>query len=279
MRLADPTHETVKDRRAHLLDSQRLGPEGRAEWLNEVKIVLAKLRETNPKAKRSDALKIASQARRDIRKKKGWTPAQFRFALLEKYKRVPGWKTPEAHPYGSKNHTPVTLKAAQQILLQYYRDRRAQFKGKPLTAMRRDIANCRDTAHTLTPCTNYTKTQVGTTASGKPKYKVEWFPKECRKSWKYRPGANAKGPTGPGVYDMDGLDNLCKKKGRDGLKQKSALYTMARMNKKPISEEARKKRSDAMKAKWATMSPAKKAAIIAKRKATVAKKKQAAKDK
>jgi hypothetical protein len=109
-------------------------------------------------------------------------------------------------PYGRKNKRPLSLEAAQRLLLQYYRQRANQYKNGPLPAMRKNIASChKDPARTLTP--------------GDPK------------SWKYRPGKYAKGPTGPGYYDMDGLDNLCGPNNKQARKE-SELYNMKFMHKK-----------------------------------------------
>jgi hypothetical protein len=259
----------MSERSADRLATLRIG---REQWEKEVAAAHADLKAVNPKATRRAAILEAAKRR----KAAGFSRAALRAQLQAQ----PGWKAPEGRgPYGSKNKRPVTLDVAKQILLQYYRDRAANFKKGPLGAMKRDISSCKDDDHTLIPCTNYTKTQVGTTASGKPKFQINWFPTECRDSWKYRPGTSAKGRTGPGVYDVEGLDNLCKKKGRQALLKDSELYNLAKMRKAPVSEEARAKRSAAMKAKWAAMSPEKREAIKAKRAATMAAKKRLLKQK
>ena len=261
--IANKEYVPMSERNADTLAARRIG---RDTWESEVDAALADLKRTNPKATRRAAILEAAKRR----KASGFD----RETLRKRLQSQPGWMTPEGHgAYGSKNKRPVTFEAAQQILLKYYRDRAANFKRGPLAAMRRDISACKDDAHTLTPCTHYTKT---VDANGKAR--VEWFPKECRDSWKYRPGQTT-GRTGPGVYDIDGLDNLCKKKGREGMRKDSELYNMKKMRKTPVSAEARAKRSAAMKAKWATMSESQKAAIKAKRAATMASKKKLLKQK
>jgi len=99
-------------------------------------------------------------------------------------------------PYGSKNKRPLSLAAAQTILLKYYADRKHLYKD-PLTAMKTDITHC--SKKLLTPCPPHIKTLTQAKAE---------YP-QCADSWKYRPGKNAKSRTGPAYYDMDGLDNLC----------------------------------------------------------------------
>jgi len=248
-----PTRERYKQ----TLASKRIG---REHWEREVEDALTELRATNPKATRKEAMALASR----VRGGKNFDRAAFRREL----EATPGWTEPPAHgPYGHKNKRPVTMEAAKQILLKYYRDRATNFKKGPLSAMKRDISMCKDKAHTLTPCTHYTKT-VGSDG----KEHVEWFPEDCRDSWKYRPGKFTDGRTGPGVYDIDGLDNLCKKQGREGMKKTSKLYNMKGMHKKPVSPESRAKRSAAMKAKWASMTPEQRLAIQTKRAATLARK-------
>lgn len=229
---------------------------GREHWESEVDDALLQLRKSNPKATRKEAMVLASEAR----KRAGVTGKTIRELVQSK----PGFRPPEGHgPYGSKNKRPVTFDAAKKILLQYYRDRAAQFKRGPRAGLKRDISSCKKDEFVLTPCTHSTKKVL---PNGKEV--VEWFPEACRDSWKYRPGSSAKGPTGPGVYDMEGVDNLCKKKGRDP--KSSPLYNMGKMRRTPVSEESRLKRSIAMKAKWAAMTPAQKEAIKAKRRATLA---------
>jgi len=47
----------------------------------------------------------------------------------------------------------------------------------------------------------------------------------CKNYWKFRPGKNAKGATGPGIYDMDGPSNLCGKE-NTFARTSSKLYNM-----------------------------------------------------
>src|SRR6185312_8356634 len=62
---------------------------------------------------------------------------------------------------------------------------------------------------------------------------------ECVGSWKYRPGKNAKGPTGPGYYDINGLDNLCGPENAQARKE-SQLYNMNFMHKKKKQTKTQK---------------------------------------
>lgn len=53
---------------------------------------------------------------------------------------------------GRKNKRPLTMSAAEGILLKYYRDRSNQYKN-PLSAMRKNIASChKDPKQTLYAC-------------------------------------------------------------------------------------------------------------------------------
>ena len=125
-------------------------------------------------------------------------------------------------PYGRKNKRPLSLQAAQRILLQYYRNRSDQYQRGPLAAMRKNISSChKEPNKTLKACPeNVRSGQQAKTNSP-----------ECQKNWKYRPGKYAKGATGPGYYDMDGLNNLCGPQNAQARKQ-SPLYNMKFMQTK-----------------------------------------------
>ena len=75
---------------------------------------------------------------------------------------------------------------------------------------------------------------------------------ECKDSWKYRPGENATGRTGPGIYSMRGVDGFClndpKNKKNKTAEQKlldaqavakSRLYNMKHMQKVPLPKKPR----------------------------------------
>ena len=124
-------------------------------------------------------------------------------------------------PYGSKNKRPLSLAAAQKILLEYYRKRANNYKN-PLSAMKKNIASChKDPKKTLHPCPKGITTR---------KQALKEAP-QCADSWKYRPGKLTKGPTGPGYYDMDGLDNLCGPENAEARKN-SKLYNMKTIYRK-----------------------------------------------
>jgi hypothetical protein len=120
------------------------------------------------------------------------------------------------HPYGSKNKRPLSFEAAQRLLLQYYKERADQYKKGPLTAMKKKISSCHaDPKRTLIACPPGIKSK---------KDALEKAP-ECVGSWKYRPGKHAKGATGPGYYDIEGLDNLCGPE-KAQMRKESKLYNM-----------------------------------------------------
>ena len=128
----------------------------------------------------------------------------------------------EYQPYGSKNKRPLSLQAAQRILLQYYRNRAEQYQRGPLSAMRKNISSChKEPNRTLKTCPPNIKSRQ----------QAQITAPECSDSWKYRPGKYAKGATGPGYYDMDGLNNLCGPKNAQARKD-SDLYNMKFMHKK-----------------------------------------------
>lgn len=168
-------------------------------WIDEVKTIYET--ETKPGGGRytyREALIVASARR------KGITPDL-----------TPHPKKVKTGGYGKKNKRPLTFEAAQRILLQYYQDRAKQFSKSPLTGLKQDISRCHtNPKKILTPCEvdSVTGKMIVT--------------KECQDSWKYRPGKYGHSPTGPGVYDMKGLDDLC---GQD--KTGSVLYNKKSMRK------------------------------------------------
>ncbi len=182
---------------------------GAQVWRAEVKAVQAK---TGVSYK--EAMSLASAERQ---KKAGYATSKARYASKLSASRKVGTTY---RPSGSKNKRPLSLAASQRILLNYYRDNKESFgKNGPLAALRKDIGSCRPKGRTLTPCPANIKTKAQ--AKGHA----------CADSWKYRPGTNSKSATGPGQYDMAGLDNLC---GQDNLaaRKASKLYNMKFMHKK-----------------------------------------------
>jgi hypothetical protein len=164
-----------------------------------------------------EAMKIASQLRHDADPQYKTLKQRYVENLDDQRK-----SDRDYHPYGSKSKNPVSLAAAQQILLDYYRQRADQFPAGPLAAMKNDIMDCQSNPkRTLTPCPAGIRTREEALAK---------FPK-CADSWKYRPGQNAKGITGPGYYDMDGVDNLCGPQKAEARKQ-SPLFNLTEMPEK-----------------------------------------------
>jgi len=185
-----------------------------AIWREEVKKVQTQYGIKSYK----EAMKKAS----DLRKEKDDQYKTMRQRYVEHLDSIRQDKTAAYSPYGSKNKRPLSLEAAQRILLQYYRQRADQYEKGPLTAMRKKISSChKNPKRTLTPCPPGVKS----------KQQALQISPECVGSWKYRPGKNAKGPTGPGYYDMDGLDNLCGPENAQARKE-SQLYNMHFMHKK-----------------------------------------------
>lgn len=119
---------------------------------------------------------------------------------------------------GRKNKRPLTMPAAERILLKYYRDRSNRYKN-PLSAMRKNIASChKDPKRTLYACQSDEK-------------KMPIMTQQCANSWKFRPGKYSKSPTGPGYYDIHGLNDLCGTENAKTRKE-SKLYNMSYMRKK-----------------------------------------------
>jgi hypothetical protein len=150
-----------------------------------------------------EALSIASQRRREENDAYQTTHQRYVKKLDDLRERDRAYR-----PYGRKNKRPLSLQAAQRILLQYYRQR-----GTP-QGLRKDIASChgnpKRTLNTCPPGIHSRKAARDANNS-------------CEKSWKYRPGKYAVSPTGPGYYDIDGLDNLCGKE-KAQMREKSKLY-------------------------------------------------------
>lgn len=147
-------------------------------------------------------------------------------------------KYAEKHPndaYGKKNKRPLTLKAAERVLLQYYRDRaeEGQFVGNPIDAMRKDIAKCVNKDKILKPCSTDKEGKMIIDKNGVP------LPYGCAKNWKYRYNKGRARPgTGPGYYDMEGVDNFCdSNEGSKTPVSESRLY-----NKRTIDVKRRPKK-------------------------------------
>jgi hypothetical protein len=109
----------------------------------------------------------------------------------------------EHKSYRPKNKKPLTLDAARRVLVNWYRARaRAGLLEKPMRGLRNDISRCsKNPKRTLVPCP--------VDANGKMIVN-----RECQDNWHYRPRRDAGNKmmtyrTGPGMYDMDGLDNFC----------------------------------------------------------------------
>ena len=186
-------------------------------WRDEVNAVRAELGISY-----KDALKVASERRKQNNNNYKTTDQKY----VERLDTIRKSNQPYS-PYGSKNKRPLSLEAAQRILLQYYRQRADQYAKGPLTAMRKKISSChKDPKKTLQPCPTNIKS----------KDQAEKLSPQCADSWKYRPGKNAKGHTGPGYYDMNGLDNLCGNKNAQAKKE-SQLYNMKFMHKKKKSQK------------------------------------------
>ena len=195
-----------------------------------------------------DALVEASAKRKNDPEHPGYLSAKTRYVsgLVEKHKTADR----PYQAYGKKNKRPLTQEAAERVLLQYYRDRANQFKGSPLTAMKKKITSCKAEKKMLTPCA------VDPANLDKRKRPKMIVTDECKKSWMYRPGEHATGRTGPAIYSMRGVDGFCindpKNKKNKTAEQKridaeavakSRLYNMKLMQKNPLPKKARKPRT------------------------------------
>jgi hypothetical protein len=140
----------------------------------------------------------------------------------------PGYKTtkekyvPPAKTYGHKNKRPVTFSAAERILNQYAID-----KQMSLRALRKNIGSCpkKHPERILLPCPDKVLKTVTDSKGRKHRIivpDVEKLP-ACAESYKFRPGKNAKGPTGPGIYKIKGLNDLCGP-ANAAARKKSKLY-------------------------------------------------------
>lgn len=190
-----------------LTEDARLGAQ---EWVNEVKAVKRQQGVTF-----KEALTVASERRQ--RNIPGYKTVEERYLNKLKESR----KSPDYRFSGAKNKRPVTFSAAEAILKKYYTDRADQFKKGPLSAMRKKIASCpkKHPERVLIAC----KADL----NGRP-----IVTSECANSWKYRPGRFAKAHTGPGIYDIHGLDDLCGEQNQEARKE-SKLYNKKRLiNKK-----------------------------------------------
>tara|TARA_Y100000310_G_scaffold330309_1_gene401718 strand:+ start:342 stop:743 length:402 start_codon:yes stop_codon:yes gene_type:complete len=80
-----------------------------------------------------------------------------------------------------QSRRPVSLHTARDILRQYYLNKNKRNKKKAQRGLRKDIASKVKSKRTLRS--------------------------KSKRSYLYRPRKGVKGPTGPGLYDMAGLDN------------------------------------------------------------------------
>jgi hypothetical protein len=180
-------------------------------WIAEVKKVQA---ETGSSYK--DAMVEASRRRQS-------DPSYIPNRSAYIYKRT---STKTYKPYGKKNKRPLTEEAAKRVLVNYYRTRAQQGKiANPLRGIRKDISSCtKKPNRILTPCK--TIKRVGN--------KTVYDPPECKNSWKYRPGShvtNKKGITGPGLYDMRGVDYFCKDQPNYATRKTTKPYNMRSIHK------------------------------------------------
>ena len=83
------------------------------------------------------ALIIASSRRKEKNGEYKTTKEQYVKKLDDKRKNGKIYS-----PYGKKNKRPLSLDAAQTILLQYYRQRAEKYKNGPLSAIKKDISSC-----------------------------------------------------------------------------------------------------------------------------------------
>ncbi len=189
-----------------------------ATWRNEVNAY----REQNNDVSYKDALKAVSNQRK-TNNGSYKTMNQRYVENLDSIRK----SDREYQPYGRKNKRPLSLEAAQRLLLQYYRQRADQSLVPPLNRLKKNISTChKDEKRTLKPCPQGVISKKSAQSSAP----------ECVKSWKFRPGKFAKGDTGPAYYDMEGVNNLCGSDKEEALK-KSKLYNMKFMHKKKRSSE------------------------------------------
>lgn len=194
------TKATLKDGTPRVISPKAAA--GAAKWREEVKAI----RDESPTMPYKEALVEASLRRKES--DPGYMTTKEKVAAAH----------PNRVAYGKKNKRPLTMEAAQRILVQYYRDRAGSFKsGNGTRAMRTDISR-KSTKKALEACDvdKTTNTMIVTDA--------------CKNSWKYRPGLAA-GRTGPGIYDIKGLD--------DG--QKGSVVYKKRINKPRATPRATKK--------------------------------------
>jgi hypothetical protein len=176
-------------------------------WIEEVKNVQKELDITY-----REALSIASHRRKSENDRYITMDDRYVYGLNQKRKN----KLESSYkPYGSKNKHPVTFESAQKILLEYYRGK----EGATITGLKKKISSCKKSSKTLFPCPD-------TITSRAQAIRENHL---CADSWKYRPGKNAKN-TGPGIYDMDGVDNLCGDKHKQA-REESRLYNLKSLKK------------------------------------------------
>lgn len=189
--------------------------QGSKAWIYEVKAIQMEQGLTY-----KEALQAASQRRKDTRPYYRTVEERYMDKLKETRDQSKDYK--DYHFNGKKNKRPVTMSAAEQILLQHYRDRSSQYQN-PLTALKKNISSChKDPKRTLNACQ--------ATPKGVP-----IVTSECANSWKFRPGKYAKNATGPTYYDIHGLNDLCGPENKEA-RQKSKLYNMKYMRKKPVEK-------------------------------------------
>lgn len=197
-------------------ETQQAGLDKAAAWRAEVKA----LREANPGMSYKEALHEAS-----LRRQEGseYKTVKTRYVQALDKAREERKSDREYKPSGKKNKRPLTMEAAQRILLKYYRDRADQFE-QPLSALKKKIASCTRSEAVLKACPTGTRSR----ASAKQA--------DCDKAWKYRTSKLAdasKRKSGPARYSIDGLDNLCGDEKKDARKA-SKLYNLKSLAKRVV---------------------------------------------
>lgn len=205
-------------------------------WLEEVKAVKAEHPENDFTYK--DAMIEASRRRREANPDYVTSKSKYEAGLKNKSKSADYTYKPREH----KNRHPLTMDAAERVLLQYYRDRANNYKN-PMSAMRRKMSGCRAEGNKklLYACES---NELGDPI----------VTEKCKNSYRYR-ATDAK-HSGPGAYSIDGLDNLCAKTDKSWARHnKSKLYNKSRIlsgEGKAKNAAGAKKAAATRKAKKAT---------------------------
>jgi len=153
-----------------------------SNWIREVKSIQKELGISY-----KEALKEASRRRKQGDSTYKTSAQRYRENLDSRRQSDRGYRA-----YGKKNKRPVSLATARKLLVDYYR----QKSNGTIRGLRKDISSKHKSAkRTLKP--------------------------GARDSWKYRPGTNSKSVSGPGYYDMEGLDD--GRKGSSLYKKKSLI--------------------------------------------------------